>query len=494
MADHGRINGSGLSRLLGNWISGSGPLHRQLSSALRDLIELGELPPSTRLPSERSLAETLAISRTTVVTAYQALRHGDLISSRQGSGTFVRPPDAAAMPVHGPAGVGVLAGETRMSAFPGSTSKIIDLTSAAVPGLPLVADVAGSLRPDDYLGLTEGHGYAPKGLPELRQAVARWYAEAGVPTTSDQILVTSGAQQALELVAAACLDPGDTVVLEDPSYRGALQAFRTVGARLRTVPTDERGADVGAVEVALRGAPPRFVYVLPTAHNPTGAVMPDALRARLVEHAVSRQVLLIDDGSTVGTVFRGPTPPPLAAYAPDGPIVTIGSMSKVFWGGLRVGWIRAQPPLIARLARVKGVSDLGTSLISQMVALRLLTRHAEAVELRQRQLLAGYELLTGLLAEALPAWSWQEPLGGASLWVRLPQPIATGFAQLALRHGVAIVPGPVFSAAEHCEEHLRLPYAVSPGLLQAGVRRLAGAWAAWSPGHHDPLAEPQLVV
>lgn len=92
MADHGRINGSGLSRLLGNWISGSGPLHRQLSSALRDLIELGELPPSTRLPSERSLAETLAISRTTVVTAYQALRHGDLISSRQGSGTFVRPP------------------------------------------------------------------------------------------------------------------------------------------------------------------------------------------------------------------------------------------------------------------------------------------------------------------------------------------------------------------------------------------------------------------
>ncbi len=494
MAEHARINGSGLARLLGNWISGSGPLHRQLSSALRDLIELGELPASTRLPSERTLAETLAISRTTVVAAYQALRQDECIVSRQGSGTFVRPPDAAAMPVHGPAGLGVLAGETRMSAFPGSTSRIIDLTSAAVPGLPLVAEVAGSLRHDDYVGLTEGHGYAPKGLPEFRLAVAAWYADAGVPTTPEQVLITSGAQQALELVAAACLDPGDTVVLEDPSYRGALQAFRTVGARLRTVATDERGADVDAVEIALRSVQPRFVYVLPTAHNPTGAVMPHALRSRLVELTVSRQVLLVDDGSTLGTVFRGATPPSLAAYAPDGPIVTIGSMSKVFWGGLRVGWIRAQPPLIARLARVKGVSDLGTSLLSQVVALRLLTRYAEAVELRQRQLLAGYELLAGLLSDALPSWSWQEPAGGASLWVRLPQPVATGFAQLALRHGVAIVPGPVFSAAEHCEEHLRLPYAVPPGPLQAGVRRLANAWAAWSPGHHDPLAEPQLVV
>lgn len=494
MADHARINGSGLARLLGSWTSGSGPLHRQLSSALRELIALGELPPSTRLPSERSLADTLAISRTTVVAAYQALRHAGLIASRQGSGTFVRPPDAGALPVHGPAGVGVLAGETRMSAFlPGSTSRIVDLTSAAVPGIPLVAEVAGSFRQEDYAGVTEGHGYAPKGFPELRAAVAAWYVDAGVPTTAGQVLITSGAQQALELVAAACLDPGDTVLLEDPSYRGALQAFRTVGARLRTVPTGPAGADLDAVDAALAAQAPRFVYVLPTAHNPTGTVMPRGARGRLVEQTTSRQVLLVDDGSTVGTVFRGPTPPPLAALAPDGPIVTIGSMSKVFWGGLRVGWIRAQPPLIARLARVKGVSDLGTSLLSQMVSLRLLTRHAEAVELRQQQLRAGYELLAGLLAEALPSWSWQEPAGGASLWVRLPQPVATGFAQLALRHGVAIVPGPVFSGAEHCEEHLRLPYAVPPGLMQAGVRRLAGAWAAWGPGDHR-LHEPQLVI
>ncbi|TDE02551.1 PLP-dependent aminotransferase family protein [Jiangella asiatica] len=457
----------------------SGPLYHRLSTSIAELIDRGELPPLAVLPSERALADALLLSRTTVVTAYQTLREAGRLERRRGSGTWVRSgaPGGERETVSGD----LLAGDHVASPFLNGPLATIDFANAALPSLDLVADVAAGLTHDDYRRLGSAHhGYHPRGLPALRERVAGWYSGLGTPTTPDEVLITSGAQQALELIARGCLQPGDGVVVEEPTYRGALEAFAHTGSRIRTVRADQDGMDVGALEQMLAARTPRLVYVQAVAHNPTGAVLAEERRRRLAAAVQASSAVLVDDTSLAGTVFRGPAPAPILGSGDR--IVTVGSMSKLFWGGLRIGWIRASARVTSRLAQVKGVTDLGTSLVSQEIALRLLDRVDEAAAARRESLAAGFELLTGLLSEHLPDWTWREPRAGASLWVRLPNGDATHLAQVALRFGVALLPGAVFSADRHTDDHTRLPYALPPEVLREGVLRLARAWRAYAEG------------
>ncbi|MEV0291363.1 PLP-dependent aminotransferase family protein [Kribbella sp. NPDC050820] len=478
-----RFSPEQVARMLVGTGARSGPLHKRLSDGLAELIDRGELPPLAVLPPERSLAAALTLSRTTVVTAYQTLRQDGRVERRQGSGTRVLPSRVRAV-----VSSGLLIGDHAATPFLDGPLATVDFATAALPSLELVADVAAQLSPDDYRRLIRPHhGYHLRGLPALRERIARWYSEAGVPTVVDQILITSGAQHALELVARGCLQPGDGVVVEEPTYRGALEAFARTGSRLRSVHMDADGIDVAALERVVTSEPPRLVYVQPEVHNPTGAALSPERRQRLVRLASAEQFVLVEDSSLAGTVFHGPTGQPVALplvcpqpLASNPRLITIGSMSKLFWGGLRVGWIRASPQVVSRLAQMRGVTDLGTSLFAQEIARRLFDHADDATAERRRQLPAGLQTMTGLLAEHLPDWTWQPPRGGASLWVRLPHGDATHFAQVALRYGVALLSGAVFSAKGQGDDHTRLPYALPSETLRSGVGRLAQAWRAYT--------------
>lgn len=463
-----------------------GPLHSRLSHGLRELIDLGELPPDTVLPSERALADALTVSRTTVVSAYATLQSEGRIERRQGSGTRVCPPVRSGRET---VSAGILAGDHVSAQYLNGPLATIDLSTAALPMAECVADAATRITREQYLALgAHHHGYHPRGMAELRERIATYYCSTGLPTSADQILITSGAQQALELVSHGCLERGDAVIAEEPTYRGALDAFVRAGARIHSVPCEEHSLDVRALERLTTAHVPRLIYVQSTVHNPTGAVLPAGKRAALVRVAEQHRSILLDDTSLAETAFSPERPMPLAAYTRSERVITIGSLSKLFWGGLRLGWIRGAANVIARLAQMKGLSDLGTSLVSQQIGLALFDVVEPTAVARRAELTEGLAALCRLLRQHLPEWTWQEPRGGASLWVRLPSGDATGLAQVALRYGVAILPGAVFSAGGATDDHLRLPYALRPGVLSAGVARLAQAWEAYT--RHGVRAVP----
>jgi DNA-binding transcriptional MocR family regulator len=467
-----------LARLLEGWVAGDGALHTRLTGRLRALVRSGLLPAGTRLPSERILAEALNVSRNTVGAAFDELRGEGIFSSRRGDGTYVSLAGRHTL----------IRGDDRLRSFltppaltgpgspgPGTLAPRIDLRSAALPGLDLVTGEIDRLTGADLAGLVGTHGYLPAGLPQLRQAVARYYTDLDLPTTEDQIVVTSGAQQALRLVATALLEPGSAVLIEEPSFRGAIEVLRSAGARLIPVPSGPAGIDVAALRAAARAHRPALVMVQSTVHNPTGSVLDVSGRQALA----GLDVPVLDDATLFDTLVDPPAWKPIAAYG-SGPVITIGSASKSFWGGLRVGWLRADPPTVATLTSVKGGEDLGTSVLAQLVTARLLPHIGLARDLRRADLGVARDTVTAAVAELLPEWRFDRPAGGASLWVRLPAPGATAFAQAAGRAGVDLLPGPTFSCADGLDDHLRISFAPPLPDVLRGLRRVAAAWQAFT--------------
>jgi DNA-binding transcriptional MocR family regulator len=359
------------------------------------------------------------------------------------------------------------------------------LRSAALSGLDLVTAEIDRLSGADLTELVGTHGYLPAGLPALRQAVAGYYTDLGLPTAADQVVITSGAQQALRLVATALLEPGSPVLIEEPSFRGAIEVLRSAGARLIPVPSGPAGIDVAALRAAVRAQRahrPALVVIQSTVHNPTGSVLDVSGRRALA----GLDVPVLDDATLYDTLIDEPAGgagsglalKPTAAYG--GPVIMIGSASKSFWGGLRVGWLRADPATVATLTSVKGGEDLGTSVLAQLVTARLLPRIGLARERRRAALGPARDTVTAAVSELLPEWRFEPPAGGASLWVRLPAPCATAFAQAAGRAGVALLPGPTFSCADGLDDHLRISFAPPLPDVLSGLHRVAAAWSAFT--------------
>ncbi|HTR03365.1 MAG TPA: PLP-dependent aminotransferase family protein [Thermoanaerobaculia bacterium] len=466
---------------LGKWADGDGPVYRRLSRALTAAIDRGELEPGSRLPAERVLADALAVSRTTVVSAYEELRASERVESRRGSGTRVRG--------SGTRGPGLRLREDPSGSFrrhpvyrslvdgPGDTIEFLGAHLPAPASLPreLARVEERALRE-----LAHGPGYLPMGLPSLRRAIARHLTGWGVATTEEQVLVTHGAQQAIGLAGALFLERGDTVVVEDPTYLGSIDIFAGLGARLAPVPVGADAAWLSRLKALITSAAPRLVYLMPTFHNPTGAVMPESCRRSLARLVREMRVPLVEDNTLADLSLSGKAPAPVAAFDPAAPILTIGSLSKLFWGGLRIGWIRGSEELLARITRLKIMADLGGSLVGQLGAVRLLSGAERVKQARRREMRERLDRLTQLLSRHLPSWRWEAPAGGLSLWVRLPRGDANAFAQVALRHGVAVVPGTLASPSGGCSDRLRLPFVLDAAPMKEGVERLARAWAAYA--------------
>ncbi|KFL35600.1 PLP-dependent aminotransferase family protein [Arenimonas donghaensis] len=447
------------------------PAYLGLRDGLQELIGDGRIPLGTRLPSERAVAEALGLSRITITRAYAALADAGFVEARQGAGTFATVPidrrrahDHALSPADRPP--------------PGRDA--IDLNcaaSAATPGVAAAYEKALATLPS-YLA---SEGYLPSGLPELRAGIARMYERRGLATDPGQVLITSGALSATAIIARALARPGDRIMLESPVYPNAIEALRCGGGQLVAAPMadplGEQGWDYEGIEATLRQAAPRLAYLIPDFQNPTGFLMDARGRERIARALESARVTAIVDETLQPTWLddEDSMPPPFARFGAD--VITVGSASKMFWGGLRVGWIRAPHELVGRLIRSRVQVDLGGSLFDQLVVMQLL-QDPQVLVRRRRGLRQQRDALATALARELPDWRFRLPSGGLSLWVRLPRASATRLASELEHAGLYLAPGPVFAVEGGQDEWLRLPYTRPADELVQAVGRLAAAWGA----------------
>ncbi|GGK70799.1 putative GntR-family regulatory protein [Mangrovihabitans endophyticus] len=454
-----------MSRLLGQWHALPGrrrsPDYVALAGAIRGLLSDGRLALGMRLPAERELAESLGVSRTTVTAAYRSLRESGHLISRRGAGSFSTLPNG-----HRVATSGLWT--------PADDLDMIDLGVAA-SAAPVELVEAARAAADDlpcYLGSA---GYHPTGLIELREAVADGYTARGVPTAADQILITSGTQQALDLVLRLNVPVGASVLVESPTYPNALAALAARRARISTHGVDAAsGWDGEMLLGTIRQLRPRLVYLIPEFQNPTGHLMSAALREQLVAAAHTAGADLVVDESFVELPLDGAgVPPPVALFDRRSRVVSIGGMSKPYWGGLRIGWVRASAPLVQRLAALRVGVDMASPVIEQLVAVRLLRQAPAIVSARRAQLAVRRAALVRALREELPEWSFRVPTGGVMLWAELDGPISSALARAAEEVGVRLAPGPRFGLDGTLERFLRLPFSLPEADLEDAVRRIA---------------------
>ncbi|WP_203433646.1 PLP-dependent aminotransferase family protein [Jiangella asiatica] len=463
------LTGSQLARQLGDWSGAlpAGPAYARVAAGIRLLVLDGRVALDTRLPGERELAAALGVSRTTVTAAYDSLRAAGYAVSRQGSGT------RAALP-RSRSGDSASAGWTP---FGPDGSDLLDLAHAA-PEAPTHAlrrayDVALEQLPRHLPTC----GYNLFGLPDLRAAVAARYTARGLPTRADQVLVTAGAQHAFSLVLALATGPGDRVLVEQPTYPNALDAIRRHGASAVPVPLTPDGWDVDAVAAAVRQTAPRLAYVVPDFNNPTGLLASDTERRGLARSLGRSRTLTVVDETLVELALDGATPPPLATYLPADLSVTVGSASKTLWGGLRVGWLRAEESLVRRLAAVRASVDISSAVVEQLTVAELLGSLDAVLPSRLAELRTRRDALAAALGRLLPTWRFRMPDGGLVLWCDLGRPASSRLVAAAEHHGIRLAAGPRFGVDGAFERRLRLPYTYPVDVLERAAEQLAQAFA-----------------
>jgi DNA-binding transcriptional MocR family regulator len=467
-----RLSARALVELLGLWRTVE-PAYDALADGIRLLCLDNRIAPETALPAERELAAALGVSRTTVAAAYRALRGTGHIVSRQGSGSVTRP----------------LGRTTAARWFDRGGIDLQQASPPAWPGLPgILVEVAGSATT-----LISRSGYDILGHAELRAAIADRYTRRGIRTDPDQIMVTNGAQHGLNLIASTLLRRADRVLIETPTYPHAAETFRRTGARLVGVPVDvDHGWDLDRTAQAFARTRPVLAYLMPEFQNPTGRSMSAEERAVFERSAHDAgSVLLIDDTTSELDIDGSGRPEPLGGQAST---IHVGSLGKAVWGGLRIGWIRADKDVIRRLRAARASHDLGTPDLEQAIATRVVGRLDEILPQRSALLRAGRDALVAALAAALPEWSVPTVHGGVALWVGLGAPLSSALVIDAAQHGLHLSPGPRFAVEGGHERRLRIPFTTEPRELERAVEILAASWqrvAAGAP-HREP-ASPALA-
>lgn len=456
-----RTGSVSLVKLLGNWHQDlpRTPVYRQLADGLRLLILDGRLPLDSRLPGERELAVALRVSRTTVATALAQLRDEGYLASRQGSGSVTMLPE----------------GKQTVSPLPGRATTL-DLSTAALSAGPEIHQAYANalIALPEHLSST---GYNQQGLVELRHVIAQRYIERGLPTNADQIMIVNGALSGFGLVLRLLTGPGDRVVLDHPTYPMALTAIKGASCRAVPVSLTEHGWDTDGFAATIAQTSPRLAYLLADFHNPTGHCMDVATRSAIADIAARTRTTIVVDETMVDLWYDNPPPPPLAAFDEADRVITLGSAGKSFWGGLRLGWIRASSRTIASLIQIRDSLDLGSPILEQLAAINLFNEAENFQPHRREMLRQQRDACAQIVKELFPDWKMTViPQGGLSWWIELPKPLATVFAASAEAIGIRIGAGPRFGIDGAFERYLRLPFTLEPAQMRAALERLQPIW------------------
>lgn len=455
------VSGPRLAVLVGS-LEHERPAYRALADRVRLLIADGRVIVGTRLPSERDLMAALGVSRTTVTRAYALLTESGYAVARRGSGTV------ASLPT------GSIRRGTGASLFPAEVGDdVIDLTCAATRAPSGMAE-AYAAAVDELPAYLAGAGYFTLGVPELREVIAARYTQRGLPTTPDEILVTSGAVAGMAIAARAFLRPGERVLIENPTYPNTAESLRRNGARLTAIPVESSGWDTATVTSTITASAPRGAVLIPDFHNPTGAHMPDEQRAEIAAALRRQQALtLVDETITEVWLDEGVTALPFGAHLPDS--VTVGSASKSHWGGLRLGWMRARADRLAALVDARVTIDLGAPVLEQLVLLHLLRQSPTMASGRRDELRSARAALTAAVHSLLPGAEFTLPHGGLSLWLHLAGLSTSRVVEAAEREGLLLAGGNRFAATGTLDHWLRVPYVLPGAELEGAIARLARA-------------------
>ena len=452
------------------------PVTEQIVDYMCRQVSSGAWPIGSRLPSQRAMSESFGVNRSTVIAAITELADYGIVEGMHGAGTRIvsntwslmlpGAPDWADYVSSGffEANNATIQTINRMEFAPDiSRLGTGELDPRLFPRDMWRRVLGEASREIDSLGYPP-----PAGMPALREAIAEHMCRTGVACTPSQVLITSGALQALQMISVSLLSNGSTVFAEAPSYIKSLQVFQSAGMRLSGVPMDGDGLRVDALERAQRaqrGGSDAVLYTIPTNHNPTGITMRDARRHELIACCVANRLPIIEDNAYQDLYFDGPTPTPLKTLDKTGMVITLGSASKALSPGLRIGWLVASEPIVQRLADVKMQMDYGASVLSQWVYTRFLTSGLYD------------EYLVGLKRELRRRRdaALETPEGGFYIWLTFDQPLRIGkLFQTTLERGVLLNPGDIYDFEG--DNSLRLSYSyTTPEEFAAAVDVLAGA-------------------
>lgn len=469
---------------------GKVPLYEQVQDYLRTHILSGQLAPDTRLPATRKLAKELGVSRITIQNAYANLESEGLIANREGSGAYVLPlvqmqtAVTNSPPNQWPLWQQALSDFTTKQPTPSPAHSphpdLISFTGVGDPRHFPLKDFQKSLQAvleNEGSAVLEygemGAGYLP-----LRETVAHILASQGIQTYAQNVLITTGSQQALALICQVLLKPGDVVLVEKPSYNFALNLFRTLGMEIAGVPIDEDGLMVERLEPLLQQHHPRLLYTIPNFQNPSGVCLAGARRRRLIALAERYNLPILEDDFVGDLRYNGRSQPAIKALDPMGQVIYVGTFSKMLMPGLRLGYVVADGPLFDRLVQLKQVTDLNTSPLIQQAVNDYVSVGRYQTHLRRsiRRYRQRRDAMLAAIKQYLPPEVVViSPQGGLFVWLRLPSPLSTlDLRPLAAVAGVAFAPGSwFFPEPEEGAPYVRLNFAVqTPDRIDEGMRRL----------------------
>lgn len=487
------------------------PIYRQLIRHIRSQIEGGSLPAGTRLPASRDLARQLNISRISVVNAYAELRAEGYLSAHAGRGTFVAGDRENGMvSTHSTNGSNGHHHHVEIPTAPDRSLREM-MRLARKPG---VINFSHGAPPMEFMPVTHlrdaintvldrdgsrALGYeVPEGYYPLRASVRDYVSALGIQCNPDQVLITGGTQQAIDLVVQALLGEGDMMITENPTYLGIIDIARTRRVQLHGIEMDEDGVRLDMLENYILDNHPRMMYIMPTFQNPTGRVMPLHRRRQLLNLANEYNLPLLEDGVYHEFRFEGESLPPLKALDETGIVIHASGFTKTLLPGMRIGYVIADGAHYERLVRVKQAADISTPGLNQRAIHLMLERGvlAQQLERNNRELRRRRDVALNAAAKYLPPGArWNIPHGGLYLWVELPKtgPTASELYISAIHMGVAYAIGNVFYTNGCGSYRLRINYAAQkPAELEEGFKRLGRAWRELAADYADMGKEPIL--
>ncbi|MCX8129066.1 MAG: PLP-dependent aminotransferase family protein [Clostridia bacterium] len=467
------------------------PVYIQIRDQIRSMILDNSLTAGCILPPERKLADSMGINRSTVLNAYRELKADGLVDSHVGKGTIVLSHLSQVSNEYG--------------VYEPPVWRQFFSQMAERSGGPLLRELLEAANRDDVISfaagissyetdpvealrgieaeLSEQPGHfalkhtPTEGFSGLRESIAGLMQKKGIGCTAEEVLVLSGSQQGIDLAARVFIDPGDVVIVEEPSFFCALQIFQAVGARVIGIPVDYNGMRVDLLEQALQRYRPKFIYTMPTYQNPSGVSMSLERRKALIELAYRKKTLILEDDPYGELRFEGGRIPTLKELDKYGYIIYLSTFSKILFPGIRIGWMVAPKPVISQFSMVKQMSDLHANSISQWLVDRFI--RSGLLEPHLKKICCEYREKRDIMIDALLEYPqeelvWNKPLGGFYLWCRLPEEIPhSSLLAKAAENGVVYVPGTTFYIGARGGNYIRLNYTYpDKDSIRPGIQRL----------------------